>query len=92
MCAKHHSAVITKGSIPWRKFELGPALLIALSSNLSAIVEVADNVGMKATDTVDPEQTSAAFQMAKAAIPRTLFTEVLRLIDGLRLPPDPTPA
>jgi hypothetical protein len=47
---------------------------------------------MKVTDTVDPEQTSAAFQMAKAAIPRTLFTEVLRLIDGLRLPPDPTPA
>jgi hypothetical protein len=29
-------------------------------------------MGMKA-DTVDPEQTSAAFQMAKAAILRTLL-------------------
>ena len=30
-----------------------------------------------------------AFQMAKVAIPRTLFANILRLIDELRPPPDP---
>ncbi len=29
------------------------------------------------------------FQMAEVAIPRTLFAEILRLVDGLRLAPLP---
>ena len=33
-----------------------------------------------------------AFQMAEVTIPRTLFANILRLIDELRLPPDPIPA
>ena len=33
-----------------------------------------------------------AFQMAEVAVPRDLFAEILRLIDGLRPPPDPAPA
>ncbi len=33
-----------------------------------------------------------AFQMAEVAIPRNLFADILRLIDGLRPPPDPSPA
>jgi hypothetical protein len=33
-----------------------------------------------------------AFQMAEVAVPRILFTEILRLITELRLPPDPAPA
>jgi len=33
-----------------------------------------------------------AFQMAKVAVPRMLFAEILRLIAELRLPPDPAPA
>ena len=33
-----------------------------------------------------------AFQMAEVAVPRMLFTEILRLIAELRLPPDPAPA
>ncbi len=30
------------------------------------------------------------FQLAEVAIPRPLFAEILRLIDGLRLKPAPT--
>jgi len=30
--------------------------------------------------------------MAEVAVPRMLFAEILRLIDGLRPPPDPAPA
>ena len=33
-----------------------------------------------------------AFQMAEVAIPRNLFTDILRLIAELRPPPDPAPA
>ena len=33
-----------------------------------------------------------AFQMAEVAIPRHLFADILRLIAGLRPPPDPSPA
>ena len=33
-----------------------------------------------------------AFQMAEVAVPRALFADILRLISGLRLPPDPAPA
>jgi hypothetical protein len=33
-----------------------------------------------------------AFQMAEVAVPRMLFTKILRLIAELRLPPDPAPA
>ena len=33
-----------------------------------------------------------AFQMAEVAIPRHLFADILRLITGLRPPPDPSPA
>ena len=32
-----------------------------------------------------------AFQMAGVAIPRQLFADILRLIAGLRPPPDPMP-
>ena len=32
------------------------------------------------------------FQMAEVAVPRMLFAEILRLIAGLRPPPDPAPA
>jgi len=32
------------------------------------------------------------FQMAEVAVPRMLFTEILRLIAELRPPPDPAPA
>ena len=33
-----------------------------------------------------------AFQMAEAAIPRTLFADMLKLIAELRPPPDPATA
>jgi len=33
-----------------------------------------------------------ADQMAEVAVPRALFADILRLIAGLRLPPDPAPA
>jgi hypothetical protein len=33
-----------------------------------------------------------AFQMAEVAVTRKLFAEILRLIAGLRPPPDPAPA
>ena len=33
-----------------------------------------------------------AFQMAEVAVPRALFADILRLIAGLRPPPDPAPA
>jgi hypothetical protein len=33
-----------------------------------------------------------AFQMAEVTIPRDLFADILRLIAGLRPPPDPAPA
>ncbi len=33
-----------------------------------------------------------AFQMAKVAIPKNLFTDILRMIAELRRPPDPAPA
>ncbi len=32
------------------------------------------------------------FQLAEVAVPRMLFAEILRLIAGLRPPPDPAPA
>ena len=32
------------------------------------------------------------FRMAEVAVPRRLFAEILRLIEELRLPPDPAPA
>ena len=32
-----------------------------------------------------------AFQMAEVAISKTLFADILRLIAGLRPPPDPVP-
>ena len=32
------------------------------------------------------------FQMAEVAVPRALFADILRLIAGLRPPPDPAPA
>jgi hypothetical protein len=33
-----------------------------------------------------------AFQMAEVAVPKALFGDILRLIAGLRPPPDPAPA
>jgi len=40
-------------------------------------------------DSIDPERTSPAFQLAEVAVPRMLFTYILPLIAELWPPPDP---
>jgi hypothetical protein len=61
---------------------------IRLASTLTSLKDKLIKIGAK----VVSHGRYVAFQMAEVAIPRNLFADILRLIAGLRPPPDAAPA